>query len=226
MVVVRSQLRRLRRARSRLAVPLLAGLSLGVATVGARGLPVLASAPQPWPDGRVLYFDASGSGAAIAAAATRWNRSGARVRIVRAADRARADVVFVGDGTGLRSSCGPRCLGLSSSIGRPAGGRVTVMLNPAITGEPTALNVWVAMHELGHVLGLRHRKGSCALMNAQAYDDGCSFAGGAPPVTGRCRAALRPPTWRPPRGCTGASWRRVRAVERQGASSAPDAAAR
>jgi len=199
MVVVRSQLRRLRRARSRLAVPLLAALLLGLATVGAPGLPVPASAPQPWPDGRVLYFDASGSGAAIAAAATRWNRSGARVRIVRAADRARADVVFVSDGAGLRSSCGPRCLGLSSSIGRPAGGRVTVMLNPAITGEPTALNVWVAMHELGHVLGLRHRKGSCALMNAQAFDDPCTFSGssgqGGPlpcgPASGDVAAAAR-----------------------------------
>jgi len=179
MVVVRSHLRRLRRACPRLAVPLLAALSLGLGSVCARGLPVLARAPQPWPGGRVTYVDASGSGAAIEAAAERWNRSGARVRIVRAADRARADVVFVSDGAGLRRSCGPRCLGLSSTIGRPADGRATVMLNPAITGNPTALNVWVAMHELGHVLGLRHRNGSCSLMNAQAYDDSCSFAGGS-----------------------------------------------
>jgi len=35
------------------------------------------------------------------------------------------------------------------------------------------------MHELGHVLGLRHREGSCSLMNAHAYDDSCSFAAGA-----------------------------------------------
>jgi hypothetical protein len=53
------------------------------------------------------------------------------------------------------------------------------MLNPEITGEPTPIGVWVAMHELGHVLGLRHREGRCSLMNAHAYDDSCSFAAGA-----------------------------------------------
>jgi Matrixin len=191
MVVVRSHLRRLRRTCPRLAVPLLATLSLGLGSVGAHELPVLASAPEPWPGGRVTYVDTSGSGAAIEAAAGRWNRSGAGVRIVRAADRERADVVFVSDGAGLRSRCGPRCLGLSSTIGRPAGGHATVMLNPAITGDPTALNVWVAMHELGHVLGLRHRQGSCSLMNAQAYDDSCSFARGGP---GRARLPCGPAT--------------------------------
>ena len=179
MFIARSLLRRLRRMRVQYAAPLAATLALSL-WLGARELPVIAAdRPEPWPHGRLAYFDASGSGAAVAAAARRWNRSGARVRIVRAADRARADVVFVSDGAGLRRSCGPRCLGLSSTIGRPADGRATVMLNPAITGNPTALNVWVAMHELGHVLGLRHRNGSCSLMNAQAYDDSCSFAGGS-----------------------------------------------
>jgi len=180
MSVARSLLRRLRRARPRLAVPILAALSLALGALGGHVLPVIAAGdPQPWPHGRLTYFDASGSGAAVDAAAARWNRSGARVRIVRAADRERADVVFVADGAGLRSGCGTRCLGLASSIGRPSGGRVTVKQNPSITGAPTPISVWVAMHELGHVLGLRHREGSCSLMNAHAYDDSCSFAAGA-----------------------------------------------
>lgn len=178
MFIARSQLRRLRRARLRPAAPLLAVISLGLGAVCAHQLPVLAAgAPQPWPGGRVTYFDASGSPEAVHAAAKRWNRSGARVEIVPAVDAQHADVVFVADGTRLRSDCGPRCLGLSSSIGRPRDGRVTVVLNPAIAGEPSPLNVWVAMHELGHVLGLRHREGSCSLMNAHAYDDSCRFAG-------------------------------------------------
>ena len=181
MFLARSLLRRLRCARPRLAVPIVAALSLALGALGGHGLPVIAAGgARPWPHGRVTYFDASGSGAAVDAAAARWNRSGARVRIVRAPDRERADVVFVADAAGLRSDCGPRCLGLSSAIGRPGGGRVTVMLNPSIAGAPTPLGVWVAMHELGHVLGLRHREGSCSLMNAHAYDDSCSFAGGAP----------------------------------------------
>jgi hypothetical protein len=178
MDIARSMLRQLRRVRLRLAAPILAVLSLGLGAVGWHELPVLAAGkPQPWPHGRVTYFDASGSSAAVDAAATRWNRSGARVEIVRAAGMRDADVVFVADGARLRAGCGSRCLGLSSAIGRPRDGRVTVILNPAITGEPTPLNVWVAMHELGHVLGLHHREGSCSLMNAHAYDDSCSFAG-------------------------------------------------
>jgi hypothetical protein len=180
MVTARRLLRRLRHARPRLAVPILAVLALGLGALGRHELPVLAAGdPQPWPDGRVTYFDASGSRAAVAAAAVRWNRSGARVRIVPARDRESADVVFVEDGEALRSSCGRRCLGLSSAIGRPGDGRATVMLNPSVTGAATPLSVWVAMHELGHVLGLRHREGACSLMNAHAYDDSCSFAAGA-----------------------------------------------
>ena len=72
-----------------------------------------------------------------------------------------------------------------------------MLLDPLIAGRPTALNVWVAMHEFGHVLGLRHREGSCSLMNAQAYDDACTFAGASGergplpcgPATGDVRAA-------------------------------------
>jgi Matrixin len=179
MVFVRSMLRRLRRARPRHAVPIVAVLGVALGALGRGELPVLAAGgPEPWPEGRVTYFDASGSGAAIATAAARWNRSGARVRIVRAPDRRRADVVFVVDGEGLPSDCGESCLALASAIGRPSDGRATVRLSPDIAGAPTPLSVWVAMHELGHVLGLSHRDGRCSLMNAHAYDDSCSFVGG------------------------------------------------
>ena len=68
-----------------------------------------------------------------------------------------------------------------------------MLLDPEITGRPTALNVWVAMHELGHVLGLRHREGTCSLMNAQAYDDACTFTGvvRAGPAAVRARLGRR-----------------------------------
>ena len=179
MGIVRSLLRRLRHVRARLAVPTVVAALLGAVALGRGDLPVLAAgSPQPWPGGRLTYYDASGSRAAVDAAAARWNRSGADVRIVPARDRKSADVVFVADGDGLAERCGQRCLGLASSIGRPGDGRVSVMLNPTITGAPTPIGVWVAMHELGHVLGLSHREGTCALMNAHAYDDSCSLAGG------------------------------------------------
>jgi hypothetical protein len=172
----RTMLRRLRLVRPRYAAPLLVVLALGLGAWPA--LPLASDVePRTWPGGRLTYFDASGSHEAVTAAARRWNRSGARVQLLPAPDRASADVVFVADRRHLRARCGPRCLGLSSSIGRPARGRVTVMLDADITGRATALNVWVAMHELGHVLGLRHREGSCSVMNAQAYDDDCTFSG-------------------------------------------------
>jgi matrixin len=181
MVIARSTLRRLRRARSRLAAPLLVAAALAAVVLGRGGdLPVLAAAgPKPWPGGKLTYYDTSGSRKAVDAAAARWNVSGADVRIVPARDRRSADVVFVADGEALVERCGYRCLGLTSSIGRPADGRVTVLLNPSITGAPTPINVWVTMHELGHVLGLSHHEGTCSLMNAHAYDDSCSFASGA-----------------------------------------------
>ena len=108
-----------RRARSRHAFVLLTMVL--VVGLGARQeLPVLAAGdePQPWPGGRLTYFDASGSREAVDAAARRWNRSGARVQLTRA-DRARRDVVFVADRKRL-PSLRPRCLGLASSIGLPS----------------------------------------------------------------------------------------------------------
>jgi hypothetical protein len=165
-----------RRARPRHALALFV---LALAAGAQQELPVLAAGndPEPWPGGRVTYYDVSGSREAVDAAARRWNRSGARVHLTQAATRASADVVFVAERKRLRARCGNRCLGLASSIGRPHDGRVTVMLDPDIAGQPTALNVWVAMHEFGHVLGLRHREGTCSLMNARAYDDACTFTG-------------------------------------------------
>ena len=176
MSSARTLLRRLRHPRPRSVAPFLAALVLGL---GAWPVLPVASHDEPrvWPGGRLTWFDASGSRQAVAAAARRWNRSGARVQLSAAPDRASADVVFVAARRRLHARCGARCLGLSSSIGRPAGGRVTVLLGQEITGRPTGLNVWVAMHELGHVLGLRHREGSCSVMNAQAYDDACTFSG-------------------------------------------------
>ena len=167
-----------RLARPRHAIVLLALTFVLVAGV-QRELPVLAQGhdPHPWPGGRMTYYDVSGSREAVDAAARRWNRSGVRVHLTQAATRSDADVLFVADRKRLRERCGTRCLGLSSSIGRPRTGRVTIMLDPEIAGEPSALNVWVAMHEFGHVLGLRHREGTCSLMNARAYDDACTFTG-------------------------------------------------
>jgi hypothetical protein len=188
-----------RLARPRHAIVLL-GLTFVLVAGAQRELPVLAQDhdPQPWPGGRMTYYDVSGSREAVDAAARRWNRSGVRVHLTQAATRRDADVLFVADRKRLRERCGTRCLGLSSSIGRPRNGRVTILLDPEIAGEPSALNVWVAMHEFGHVLGLRHREGTCSVMNARAYDEACTFTGTSErgplpcgPATGDVAAAAR-----------------------------------
>jgi hypothetical protein len=196
MPTIRSLARRTRPRHAASVLALLLALCFGA----RHELPVLAASDEPraWPGGQLTYYDVSGSREAVDAAARRWNRSGVRVRLTRARTRDHADVVFVADRARLRERCGTRCLGLSSSIGRPPDGRVTVLLDPEIAGRPTALNVWVAMHELGHVLGLRHREGTCSLMNARAYDDACTFAGTSErgplpcgPATGDVAAAAR-----------------------------------
>lgn len=166
----------------RRAVALLGLLCLAVALWGSVAR---AGRAHTWPGGVVRYYDASGMGATLATAVSRWNASGARVHVREVRSLRAADVVVRADDRRLRGVCGTNCLGFSSDIGRPRGERrVEVLLGSGLSDIPRALSVWVAAHELGHVLGLRHRRGhGCSLMSEHAFDSRCAPSLDAGPAT-------------------------------------------
>lgn len=147
-------------------------LLLGVVAL----LSLLPAASEPtWPRGVVNVYDASGMTDTVMTAAYRWSRSGAdvEIRIVKHPDD--ADVIVRADDRRLHSLCGSDCLGYSTSIGRPDNGHAEVLLREDLGGHPRPLSVWVAAHELGHILGLRHRDGDdCSVMAARAFDTDCA----------------------------------------------------
>jgi hypothetical protein len=155
------------------AAMLLAAL-LGAATF--RLLPVAAFAPvHTWPHGAVTYYDAGHMGRTVATAALRWNMSGAGVHLREVTTRKDADVIIEVHDSALLTACGPDCLGYTSTIGRPRAGKTRILLASSLGGQARPLAVWVAAHELGHVLGLEHRGGrACSLMSPRAFDTRCS----------------------------------------------------
>jgi hypothetical protein len=170
--------------RRRLALRLGLAAALTVALVAGRLIPAAAGSHTPvWPDGMVRIYDESGMDDTVKTAAERWSASGAKVYLEVVNRPSRADVIVKVDDKRLLKLCGKDCLGYSTSIGRPSSGRTTVLLRSSLGGPTRPLSVWVAAHELGHVIGLQHRKGSrCSVMSPHAFDTRCapSLTSGSP----------------------------------------------
>jgi hypothetical protein len=143
-----------------------------------------SSGTRTWDDGVVRYYDGSGMRRTVITAAARWNASGAEVRLEPTESARDADVVIKVDDRALRAKCGDDCLGYTTAIGRPSSGQSDVLLADELRGNPRPLSVWVAAHELGHVLGLEHRDGrACSLMSPHAFDTRCAPSLAAEPPT-------------------------------------------
>jgi hypothetical protein len=148
-------------------------------------LPVAASSsPRAWDNGTVHYYDASGMDRTVVTAAARWNASGARVHLKEVDTPKQADVIIEVDDRRLYGLCGRDCLGYTTSIGEPSNPPTTVLLAGELRGNARPLSVWVAAHELGHVLGLEHHDGrACSLMSPHAFDTRCAPSLAADPAT-------------------------------------------
>lgn len=156
----------------RLAACIAVAAATVLAAAGAAARTGSPDEPGRWPSGLIRVYDASGWHRAAGLALAQWNAARLGVRFVQVGRRADADVVIVTDAERAGRTCGEACEAFVTRIGY--GGEdvlpsEVVLPEPSPTGwrRPSVEDVQLLVHELGHVLGLRHREDECKVMNPE-----------------------------------------------------------
>jgi len=131
-------------------------------------------AGERWPGPTVSVWNETGYRTPVADAMKAWNAAGASIKLVPAAGPETADLVI---GFGRSDDLGISTVGYSGSTGST--------LLPRGLGRISATAL--AVHEIGHVLGLGHEKRGCTVMAPVVRAGLGSRCGlGACKVTWRC----------------------------------------
>jgi hypothetical protein len=151
----------------------------------AGGGPVLAHTGQPatWV-GEIRVYNPTGWQRSVRDAADAWNRTGVTPKFVFVHDARHAQVTVTASTEAVAARC--RETYTCDAVARRRGQRGAIWL-PTQVGEevPSPPLVRLIVHELGHVLGLRHEMHACARMNTDTGARLCAVLR-VPPDTYAC----------------------------------------